>query len=287
MGVSDNRPIALKRLRRDLPSRSTTTIAAKDLGREVSILSRIKQHDHIIRLEAVGEEREGRPFVVLERLTTPFPERIEEWRRLEGRLLPASWSLCCGSCVKGCARRRISLWATRLGVGRDLASALAHLHTVAAMPSHRVVYRDLKPGNLGFDGDRLVLFDFGLAKLLPVGKADGPAVQMTPETGSVRYMSPEVAQGRWYDQSCDIYSFGILLWQMLSLETPFAHMTPAMHHRQVVVGNERPPFRRKWPESLISLLTNCWAPNPRSRVSADYAYSALDRTLIDHVEMLI
>lgn len=291
-GPNAERPLALKRIRRDLrpPSES---VAIKDLEREVAILASIKPHEHIIRIEAVGEER-GRPFVVIERLTVSFTVRFKDWQLAQNRSMPYDalqhFACCCRfACVKRCMRKHHSLWTARLGAARDLASALAHLHGVAAMPTHRVVYRDLKPGNLGFDGDRLVLFDFGLAKLIPAHKSDGAddPVPMTPETGSVRYMSPEVSKGQNYDQSCDVYSFAILLWQLCALEMPYAHMTPTIHRRQVVIGNERPPFRRSWSSSLCSLLANCWAPNPRDRVSADYALSALDRELRDEMEKLL
>ncbi|KAJ8612694.1 hypothetical protein CTAYLR_008957 [Chrysophaeum taylorii] len=283
----NNERVAIKRIRGDL-SRGTEAIARKDLEREIAILSQIKPHEHIIRLVATGPG----PFVLLERLTTQFGERFGAWKAEADRLVPASvtrqlaW-VCGPSCVRGLVRRRGVLWTARIGAARDLAAALAHLHGTA-VPMHRVAYRDLKPSNLGFDGDRLILFDFGLAKLLPMGGTDSPPVPMTPETGSVRYMSPEVALGEPYDHSCDIYSFGILLWQLCALEIPFAHMTPAMHRQDVVLGGERPPIGHSdWSESLCSLLANCWAASPRARLTAESAVTALDRELRDQTAALL
>ena len=122
---------------------------------------------------------------------------------------------------------------------------------------------------------RLVLFDFGLAKLWqarhiymcvlemyiytrssmaagflsyvrtltyaptiyfaqagPDEPADAPR-QLTGQTGSARYMAPEVARSRPYGTSAEVYSFGILLWQLASHERPFAGMDMQRHARQV------------------------------------------------------
>jgi serine/threonine protein kinase len=100
-----------------------------------------------------------------------------------------------------------------------------------------------------------VLFDFGLAKLWQTScdePADAPR-QLTGQTGSARYMAPEVARSRPYGTSAEVYSFGILLWQLASHERPFAGMDMQRHARQVglaaawcvvLVANTPPPLLR-------------------------------------------
>ena len=81
-----------------------------------------------------------------------------------------------------------------------------------------------------------MLFDFGLAKLWQTScdePADAPR-QLTGQTGSARYMAPEVARSRPYGTSAEVYSFGILLWQLASHERPFAGMDMQRHARQGV-----------------------------------------------------
>ena len=100
-----------------------------------------------------------------------------------------------------------------------------------------------------------MLFDFGLAKLWQTScdePADAPR-QLTGQTGSARYMAPEVARSRPYGTSAEVYSFGILLWQLASHERPFAGMDMQRHARQVglaaawcvvLVANTPPPLLR-------------------------------------------
>ena len=127
-------------------------------------------------------------------------------------------------------RTQATLWRERLLAASDLASALAHLHSTEAVAGHYVIFRDLKPSNLGFDAhNKLILFDFGLAKLLTTDTND--KYEPTPETGSKRFMAPECARRQRYDHSCDLYSFGLIFWQICALKLPYASYGPNDHQR--------------------------------------------------------
>jgi serine/threonine protein kinase len=121
------------------------------------------------------------------------------------------------------------------------------------------VYRDLKPENIGFDvrGD-VKIFDFGLARQLPNEKDDDGTYKMTGDTGSARYMAPEIAMFQPYNETVDVYSFGILLHQILSLEKPFDGFTAKMIDKMVMRGGQRPKCDPKWPPRITSLLQGCW-----------------------------
>ena len=111
-------------------------------------------------------------------------------------------------------------FAVRLKVALQVAKAVDYLH------DRRILFRDLKPANIGFDKtETLKIFDFGLAReLREVDKdPDMPGMyRLSNMTGSLRYMAPEVAiMGQPYNESCDVYSFTIVLWEMLSLKRAY------------------------------------------------------------------
>ena len=78
-----------------------------------------------------------------------------------------------------------------------------------------------------------------------------------------------VAQDKPYNKSVDVYSFGILLWEMCSLQKPFAGYTSKKHMAHVVLGGERPPMdsyvSHHWPVKLQELMKRCWSSNSELR----------------------
>jgi serine/threonine protein kinase len=119
---------------------------------------------------------------------------------------------------------------------------------------------------INFLGD-VKIFDFGLAKELDPTKSNADGMYLlTADTGSPRYMAPEVASGKPYNELADVYSFSILLWQILSLETPFEGYTMTMFQKKVVQGGARPVCNTKWPVSIQDLMKRGWAA-PKNRPS--------------------
>ena len=164
----------------------------------------------------------------------------------------------------------------RLSASRDISHALDYIH------NKQIVYRDLKPDNLGFDATgTLKLFDFGLAKRMdPMDKDDYSGLYLlTGNTGSLRYMAPEVAKGEAYDQRVDAYSFGILFWQICSLQTPFAGMTTRSHAERVMRQGQRPRPDPSWPLSWVDLMSRCWDVKIESRPDFEEITSFLDQQI--------
>lgn len=143
---------------------------------------------------------------------------------------------------------------------------------------------DLKPANVGFNvRDDVTLFDFGLARKMPGGKSDvDDAFEMSGGVGTLRYMSPEVSKGEAYNQSTDVYSFSLLLHEILSLEKPFATMTRGQHKEQVVKGGLRPVIHSSWSRPIQKLMRTGWDANFSVRPSMQDVHRIL-REEICHV----
>jgi serine/threonine protein kinase len=135
-----------------------------------------------------------------------------------------------------------------------------------------VLHRDLKPANLLLDfSDNLKISDFGLAKFRPAKAAndadEDQAYAMTGETGSFRFMAPEVFRHEQYGRPVDVYSFAMILYYMLEGAPPWPDLDGVAAVRAAALKHERPPIPRHWDLSLQELLRSAWADEPRARPS--------------------
>jgi len=156
----------------------------------------------------------------------------------------------------------------------DVAIALAD--AVAAAHDKGITHRDLKPANVMLAGDgRVKVLDFGLAKL----KDDYPAIAglsamaTVPATGegrilgTVAYMSPEQAEGKPIDQRSDIFSFGVLLYEMATGERPFKGETSLSVLSSILKDTPRSvtDLNRALPRDVWRVIRRCLAKDPEER----------------------
>lgn len=154
-------------------------------------------------------------------------------------------------------------------MGKSISSAMRFLHH-DAIPGYTVIHRDLKPDNVGFTfTGELRLFDFGLAKVIKRKyQTTNDAYKMTSETGSPRYMAPEVALGHEYNEKVDVYSWAVILWQMASSKVPFTEYTDISEFaREVLKGGKRPPLVKAWETELRDLISDSWQADYKQRPS--------------------
>ena len=102
---------------------------------------------------------------------------------------------------------------------------------------------------------------------------------MTGYTGSLRYMAPEVVLRKPYSEKADVYSFGILLWQMARDKIPFKGLSKEEFIELVVHQGERPKLDRSWPTPFTALLKQCWDADPLKRPSFTMIVMELNKLL--------
>ena len=148
----------------------------------------------------------------------------------------------------------------------DLARGLSYLH------SKKIVHRDVKAENMLLDVHRtLKIADFGVARV----EAQNPR-DMTGETGTLGYMAPEVLDGKPYNRKCDVYSFGVCLWETYCCDLPYPDLSFAEVSSAVVRQNLRPEIPRCCPNSLASIMKKCWDANPEKRPEMDEVVRLLE-----------
>ena len=267
---------AVKMLRDDLIEEEHSK-GVIDLAVEARFLRRLA-HDNIVsmRATAISDPLESRFFVILEMLDGTLEEKLVSWRREINKTL----SVWCGPFGYCCANKAVlsKTWIERMVVARSIASAIKYLH------SENIIYRDLKPENVGFSGTQVKLFDFGLSKrLLPDDKASNGLYRLTGNTGSLRYMAPEVAMNQFYNTKADTYSFAIVFWQLCSLTVPYAGFNVRKHADEVVGRGYRPGIARSWPASWGELMKTCWQADIDARLDFEQILDAIN----DEYEALV
>jgi serine/threonine protein kinase len=124
------------------------------------------------------------------------------------------------------------------------------------------------------------ILDFGLSRILENSDPKSTEVySMSGETGSLRYMAPEVADASPYNHKSDVYSFGIILWEMNAMKKPFVGLNRELFYERIVHGGERPPLNKKWPEELRKLITDCWDAEIENRPSFGEIVERMDSLL--------
>ncbi|CAN8067247.1 unnamed protein product [Agarophyton chilense] len=157
--------------------------------------------------------------------------------------------------------------AMRFKIVLGLAEGLKYLH------SKDVIHRDIKPANILLDDDyEPMLTDFGFSRFIDHDQNR----QMTGETGSYRYMAPEVTSHSRYSEKADTYSFALICNEIFMDERPFEYQISLVVARDVVVKNLRPSQKKIKNERLKDIIARCWDLNPELRPGWDEVISELE-----------
>ncbi len=224
-------PVAIKVLREEL---ATTTDSIARFEREVDAVARV-QHASVIRVLGRGRLDRARPFFAMELLHgLSLADRIA----LRGAM-PATEAIATLDRV---------------------CDALAAAH------ERGIVHRDIKASNvfLAGDGERVVLLDFGVAKLLG---DEGPGLTRSRQiVGTPACMAPEQLAGEPVDQRTDVYALGVLGYHMLTGTRPFANESPVMlQHLHRNARRPRPSAKVDVPEAIDRAVVAAMAVDPAAR----------------------
>jgi serine/threonine protein kinase len=144
-------------------------------------------------------------------------------------------------------------------------------HFFILVPTHVGRQRDIKPCNILLDGViasgkfSVKVTDFGVA----TDYSTKPQEDRTAETGTYRWMAPEVIRHEIYTQTADVYSFAILLWQLITRERPYANKSAFDAAAGVSMESARPPFPDETPTAFAQLIEQCWNDDPQARPQFD------------------
>ncbi|CAN7033361.1 unnamed protein product [Brassica rapa subsp. trilocularis] len=141
-----------------------------------------------------------------------------------------------------------------LKVALDVSKGMNYLH------QNNIIHRDLKTANLLMDEHDVVkVADFGVARVQTQSGV------MTAETGTYRWMAPEVIEHKPYDHRADVFSYAIVLWELLTGELPYSYLTPLQAAVGVVQKGLRPKIPKQTHPKLTELLEKCWQQDPAQR----------------------
>jgi len=253
------RQVALKFLPRHL----TTDPDAKERFEREAQAAAALNHPNIVTVYEIGEH-EGQVFIAMEYVEGRTLKELISDAGADPRVCPDAN----GNQKKGEHRGSLLQMDTVIDIASQIASGLAAAHAKG------IVHRDIKPQNILVDKEgRVKILDFGLAKL----KGISSLTKESSTLGTVHYMSPEQTMGKNVDHRTDIWSLGVLLYEMLTGKLPFKG-----DYEQAVIYsilNEEPKkateILKDIPPEFDRILEKALAKEPEDR------YQHVDDLMVD------
>lgn len=238
MGKYRYSPVAIKVMRKD----RVTSEMEKEFEREVSAMIRLRHPNLVLFMGACAQ-----PQLCI----------VSEF--------------CAGGTLFTLLHEKKSIKITmqqRVKMCKDIAQGMAYLHE----NKPPIIHRDLKSLNLllsepvssSNDPILVKITDFGVSRIY-----ESDAV-MTGQRGTCHWMAPEVLACQPYSLKADVFSYGIVLWEIMTRETPYKHLNPVMIPYHVLHQGERPDTSKcdsSCPPEIVTLMERCWQTDAESRPS--------------------
>jgi serine/threonine protein kinase len=246
------RPVAVKIIKQEF---ATDQEVAERFMREARTMAKLR-HPHAAMIFDAGNLPDGRHFIVME-----FVEgtTLSECLAREGRFTPER----------------------AVAIASDICDVLSEAHRLG------IVHRDLKPSNIMLNDRGVCVLDFGVAKVLATSAAaEAASTHATTGSGFIvgtpRYMSPEQCLGQKVGARSDLYSLGVLLFEMLAGQPPFTDALPSavLVKQATMLPPPLPKLRQDIPRPLAVAVHTLLAKRPDDRpVDAQAARRMLERSL--------
>lgn len=230
-GVYEEQPVAVKVIM--VPDEEDNGVLASKLEKqfngEVSCLSRL-HHQNVIKFVAAW--RRPPVFVVITEYLSEGSLRAY-LHKLEHKSLPLE---------------------KLITIALDIARGMEYIH------SQGIIHRDLKPENVLVTKDfHMKIADFGIAC------EEAYCDSLADDPGTYRWMAPEMIKHKSYGRKVDVYSFGLILWEMVAGTIPYEDMAPIQAAFAVVNKNLRPVIPVDCPPAMRALIEQCWSLHPDKR----------------------
>ncbi|KAK8642122.1 hypothetical protein V6N13_011481 [Hibiscus sabdariffa] len=201
----------------------------KQFNREVNLLSRL-HHQNVIKFIAAC--RKPPVYCVVTEYLSEGSLRAY-LHKLDGKSLPLK---------------------KLLPIALEIARGMEYIH------SQGVIHRDLKPENVLIDQEfHMKIADFGIAC------EEAYCDLLADDPGTYRWMAPEMIKKKSYGKKVDVYSFGLMLCEMVAGTIPYEDMNPIQAAFAVVNKNLRPVIPKDCPPAMRALIEQCWSLNPEKR----------------------
>ncbi|XP_021294373.1 serine/threonine-protein kinase HT1 [Herrania umbratica] len=230
-GIYKEEPVAVKIIRvpDDDENGNLAARLEKQFNREVTLLSRL-HHPNVIKFAAAC--RKPPVFCVITEYLSEGSLRAY-LHKLDHKSLPME---------------------KLIAIVLEVARGMEYIH------SQGVIHRDLKPENVLIDQEfHLKIADFGIAC------EEAYCDLLADDPGTYRWMAPEMIKKKSYGRKVDVYSFGLILWEMVAGTIPYEDMNPIQAAFAVVNKNLRPVIPHSCPPAMRALIEQCWSLHPEKR----------------------
>src|SRR6266540_2224219 len=162
-------------------------------------------------------------------------------------------------------------WNEKLNILKYIAKGLDHIH------SQKIIHRDFHSGNILCENEfDVVISDLGISK---------SSIKSTNDDdneiyGILSYMAPEILQGKEYTTASDIYSFGMIMWELMTGRMPFWDQKYDVELIIKICKDFRPPIVTNAPIGYVELMQECWNSDPNKRPTANYLSDIFDEKII-------
>nr|XP_043628565.1 serine/threonine-protein kinase STY13-like [Erigeron canadensis]XP_043628566.1 serine/threonine-protein kinase STY13-like [Erigeron canadensis] len=245
-GTYNGEDVAIKLLERPEDNVDKANLLEQQFQQEVTMLARLK-HSNIVKF--VGACYKPRVLCIVTEYAKGGSLRQSLSRRRNKSAVPLK---------------------TAVKQALDIARGMEYIHGFG------LIHRDLKSDNLLIASDKSIkIADFGFARI------EVQKEEMTPEMGTYRWMAPEMIQRRSYTQKVDVYSFGIVLWELITGKLPYQNLKDVQLAFAVVNKGLRPTIPDDCLPIFREIMTRCWDVEPTVRPHFTEVVQMLEKAEIE------